>query len=73
MHIVRANADETVRFDFGIHGPAEAGEGCWIGNDFRVAGEGAGCEADVGANGEDEAVCEDYRAADDAVHRYCLR
>lgn len=73
MHIVWADADKAVRFDLGIRRPAEAGEGSWVGDYSGVAREGAGCEADVGTNGEDEAVSEDHGAADDAVHGDCLR
>jgi len=73
MHIVRADADETVGFDLGVRGPAEAGEGGWFGDDAGVARERAGREADVGATGEDEAIGEDHGAADDAVHGDCLR
>lgn len=53
MHIVRADTDETVRFDLGRRGPAEAGEGGWLGDDVGVAREGARCEANVGAAGKD--------------------
>ena len=51
MHVRRADADEAVCLDFGVQGPAEAVEGLRLRDDFRVAREGTGGKADVGAFG----------------------